>query len=91
MSFPESYLESAHKHCSQNRTEIEASDVCGCFYCCGTFPGKDVNYWIPDDAGDTAVCPLCPVDSIVGSASGLPVGDPAFLTAMHNYWFGAAA
>jgi hypothetical protein len=86
MSFAETYLEAAHEHSFQNRAEIEGSELCGCFYCCATFSGKEVTQWIPDDAGDTALCPFCPVDSVIGSASGLPVDDAEFLTAMHNYW-----
>lgn len=87
MSFSEMYLDAAHSDSFQNRPEVEASEVCGCFYCCTAFSGKDVTYWITDDRGDTAVCPRCPADAVVGSASGLPVADPAFLTAMHDRWF----
>jgi|tagenome__1003787_1003787.scaffolds.fasta_scaffold20176657_2 hypothetical protein len=86
MSFSKEFLEAAHKHSFQNRAEIEASENCFCFYCRESFAGRDVTYWIPDDGGDTAVCPLCPVDSVIGSASGLPVDDAEFLAAMHSYW-----
>ena len=86
MSFSEAFLEGAHEHSFQNRPEIEASETCFCFFCRESFSGKDVTYWIPDDDGDTAVCPFCPVDSVIGSASGLPVDDPKFVAAMHNYW-----
>jgi hypothetical protein len=87
MTFAIPFLEAAHRHCTSNRAEIEASEVCACFYCKGTFPPSQVTQWIPDEGGDTALCPLCPVDSVLGSASGLPVEDPDFRAAMHEHWF----
>lgn len=34
----------------------------------------------------SAICPKCQCDTVLGSASGYPVSDPAFLKAMHNRW-----
>jgi hypothetical protein len=97
MTFDTAYLETAHAHCSRNRNELQASEDCGCFYCCETFGPTEVDAWIeeawndgePDAPVDkwTARCPRCDIDSVIGSASGLPVEDPSFLRAMHEYWF----
>ena len=35
--------------------------------------------------GQTATCPFCKVDSVVGSASGYDLSD-AFLRSLHDYW-----
>jgi hypothetical protein len=74
----------AHKHSLRNRKEIEASRDCGCFYCLAIFPPSQIEVWIDDE--QTAVCPKCPVDSIIGSASGYPITRD-FLTRKHDYWF----
>jgi len=73
-----------HKHCRLHRAEIETSDLCGCFYCLATFQPTEIAEWIDDD--QTAICPKCPVDAVIGSASGYPI-DVAFLKRMHDRWF----
>jgi hypothetical protein len=77
-------LEGAHKHSIHNRAELERSSVCGCFYCLATFSPSEIEEWIDD--GQTALCPQCPVDSVIGSASGYPVTRD-FLMLMHDKWF----
>lgn len=74
----------AHTHCSGHRNELEKSDLCGCFYCLAIFPPSEITEWI--DGGQTALCPKCPVDSVIGSASGYPITID-FLRRMHDYWF----
>jgi hypothetical protein len=74
----------AHKHSSNHRAELEKSSVCGCFYCLSIFPPSDITEWTDD--GQTALCPSCPVDSVIGSASGYPI-TREFLQGMHSYWF----
>jgi hypothetical protein len=77
-------LDAAHKHSSMHRAELEKSDACGCFYCLTVFPPSDIVEWIDD--GQTALCPKCPVDSVIGSASGYPITEE-FLEKMHERWF----
>lgn len=36
---------------------------------------------------NTALCPHCGIDALIGDASGLPVTDAAFLLEMHAHWF----
>lgn len=74
----------AHKHSSNHRGELESSALCGCFYCLSIFRPSEIVEWIDDD--QTAICPKCPVDSVIGSASGFPV-TKEFLKRMYDYWF----
>jgi hypothetical protein len=85
----------AHAHCRLNRGELAQSTLCGCFYCCSTFPPAEITDWI-DPApemvneigleGQTARCPRCGIDSVIGDRSGYPVTRD-FLEKMGTYWF----
>jgi len=86
MEYTREKLDTAHRHSSNHRTELERSEVCGCFYCCETFAAADVERWLEEGSG-TAVCPRCGIDSVIGSASGFPAADRNFLDAMHQRWF----
>ncbi len=74
----------AHDHCRRNRAELEQSELCGCFYCMKVFPPTAIREWIDKD--QTAMCPYCEIDSVIGSASAYPV-TPEFLERMHAQWF----
>lgn len=80
-------LVKAHCHSMNNQKEIEESSLCGCFYCLNVYPPTDIKEWV-DDIGDgqTAICPHCLVDSVIGDKSGYPVTDKAFLEAMKDRW-----
>lgn len=77
-------LAEAHKHASQHRVEIEASTRCGCFFCFRTFPPLSIKAWI--DASQTALCPGCGVDSVLGNSASHRIDD-AFLRRMHGQFF----
>lgn len=74
----------AHKHCIRHRAELEASDMCSCFYCLSMYPPNEILKWIDD--GQTALCPKCSIDSVIGSASGYSI-TREFLQRMHDHWF----
>jgi hypothetical protein len=85
----------AHKHCADHYDEIIASSICGCFYCLATFPPSEIINWLQENPhkrpnvllnGQTAFCPQCDIDSVIGSASGYPI-TAEFLQVMHDYWF----
>jgi hypothetical protein len=62
---------------------LEASEACGCIACERIyFPSEIVN-WL---GGETALCPHCGVDAVVGSASGIPI-TPGVLKRAHERWF----
>ena len=77
-------LAEAQKHASRHRVELEASARCGCFFCFRVFPPTSIKAWI--DAKQTALCPACGVDSVIGSASAHRIDD-AFLRRMHGQFF----
>ncbi len=85
----EDYIE-AHEHSIYHREEILSSKVCGCFYCLEIFSPSEINNWVdvPDDnnIGQTALCPRCMIDSVIGDKSGYPITKD-FLTKMKEYWF----
>ncbi|WP_175582066.1 hypothetical protein [Caulobacter sp. SSI4214] len=78
-------LRAAHRHATSNREAIGASNVCGCFYCCLSYPAANVSRFLAEE--HTALCPECTIDSVIGDVSGLPVADREFLVAMHDVWF----
>lgn len=84
----ETSLRDAHAHAAGHRAELAASRFCGCFHCCAVFHFAELREWIPGAtaATDTARCPRCGVDSVLGSRSMFPI-DRAFLDAMRAYWF----
>ena len=77
-------LEAAHRHCFRNRKEVLASDQCGCFYCGRIFNPHEISEW--HDDGETAFCPHCGIDAIIGSAARLPL-TADLLERMNRYWF----
>jgi len=80
-------LKLAHRHTNNHRRQIEASEACGCFYCLAIFAADEITDWIGEpQGGETACCPRCAVDSVLGSASGFPI-TREFLHAMRSYWF----
>ena len=79
----------AHDHSIRHYDEITSSHTCGCFYCCQLFPPSAITTWIKDGdmpSQQTALCPHCGIDSVIGSDSGYAL-TPKFLRAMNAYWF----
>jgi hypothetical protein len=78
----------AHQHSIRHRNEILTSEVCGCFYCLAVFPPSEIKEWVDtiDGIGQTALCPKCDIDSVIGSNSGYPI-EPAFLGKMREHLF----
>jgi hypothetical protein len=78
----------AHRHSSNHRNEIMASEQCGCFYCLSIFSPGEITEWIDevDEVCTTAICPHCGIDAVIGSRSGYPVSKE-FLGAMRKQWF----
>ena len=87
-AFPED-VRKAHEHSSNHRAEIVVSGLCGCFYCRTQFAPSKIVEWVDEDAsgvGQTALCPNCGIDSVIGDRSGYePSKD--LLTRMYEHWF----
>lgn len=79
----------AHSHSANHRVEIENSLTCGCFYCTSIFDPIVIEEWIDEDddgIGQTALCPKCGIDSVIGDKSGYPITKD-FLSEMKRHWF----
>ena len=72
----------AHKHSSNHRRELLASDICGCFYCLEIYSPTEIKDWIDDNR--CALCSKCGIDSVIGSASSYPI-TLEFLRSMNEY------
>jgi hypothetical protein len=82
--FDDTDIKEAHKYSIRHRDELRNSKICGCFYCTGIFDYKNIHDWCDD--GDTALCPACGIDAVIGSDSGYEI-TKEFLWAMKKYWF----
>lgn len=77
-------LENAHRHSFHNRVEIEKSLKCGCFSCGRLFDATEVEEYTND--GETALCPYCGVDSVIGDSSGIEL-NPRLLSELNQLFF----
>lgn len=84
-----SFLNAAHKHSIFNRAELSESQLCGCFYCLEIFEPKQIVEWVDEGDGkvETAMCPFCGIDSVIGNKSEYPATDETFLKAMYDQFF----
>lgn len=84
---------SAHKFSSKHHDSIMKSEKCGCFYCLAIFSPNDIDTWVDEYdedgkvTGQTALCPKCSIDSVVGSNDIVDL-NKEFLKAMKDHWFG---
>lgn len=84
----------AHSTSIRHRVQILDSDVCGCFYCLAIFKPSEIEEWCDCESIElggkkvcqTALCPYCSIDSVIGSASGYPI-TKEFLSLMNRHWF----
>jgi hypothetical protein len=84
-----SNVRDAHRHSINHRAEIIASTLCGCFHCCARFPPAEIREWVDEDptgVGQTALCPKCGIDSVIGDRSGFAVSTE-LLASMKTHWF----
>lgn len=71
---------------SMHRKRLLASDVAVCYYCFAEFSPDTISEWCDGDNDDqTAICPHCGVDAVVGFNG--PV-DAAWVKAAHERGFG---
>lgn len=78
MNFAE-VLAMYHKQSSNHRGSLKKVDLCGCFYCLQTFKFDKIEEWT--DNGETALCPLCGIDSV------LPHSNQKVLKSLNGYYF----
>lgn len=75
-------LRAAHEASSLPVPHMRRSAVCGCFFCLATFPSAEVR-----EHANIAWCPHCEIDSVLPENEVPEVRNPAFLRAMHAFWF----
>jgi len=80
-----SVIRDAHRRSSHHRDVILSGTRCGCFYCRRTFLPDEIIEWCDDK--QTAICPHCGIDSVLGDKSGFGL-DESFLKTMRDHWFG---
>lgn len=73
----------------KSREQILRSTRCGCYYCLATFAPFEIVEWTDfvDGEGQTAICPRCSVDSVLGDLSGQSL-ERENLMHLHVAWFG---
>lgn len=81
------YLEECRTHAKNNSVEILSSEQAGCFFCRHVYSARDIQDWIDDEHGVSALCPECGMDAVIGDASGYPI-DKAFMKEMNIAFYG---
>ncbi len=74
----------AHEYSSHHKKALLKDKICGCFFCLKIFSPKEIVDWIDKD--DTALCPHCSIDAVIGESSGFPITEE-FLEKMRDCWF----
>jgi hypothetical protein len=80
----EDNIAQAHKFSSHHKKGLEEDKKCGCFYCLEIYSPTLITEWI--DRDQTAICPHCGIDSVIGESSGFPI-TKEFLEKMNQAWF----
>lgn len=68
----------------KNKSLIDLSNKIGCFHCLKMVDKDQIKDFT--DNGQTAICPLCSVDSLVGDACGVAINNETLLQA-NNFWY----
>jgi hypothetical protein len=89
-------LVAAYRYTTNNWEQIQASKSCGCCNCVQVFPADEVVAWTGLDmhnaedpaaiAQQTAMCPRCGSEAVLGDKSGYPI-NAQFLGRMNEAWF----
>ena len=83
MFYTEEQLKEIHKLSFNNKEFSKSGQTkCGCFYCNEIYCVEDVQLWTLDN---TAICPLCLVDSVIIENETMITED--LLKQMNQFWF----
>lgn len=72
----------AHDLSKRNKTSLAHSNECGCFYCLNIYAPESITAYT--DSGETAICPICGIDSVVANADCDVT--KSFLKEMYETW-----
>ena len=73
-----------HDLCISNYKAIKKSKMAGCFSCCEIFPASEVNDWIDEKKGSSAICPKCEADTVLPDSKVTLTKE--LLVEMQKYW-----
>ena len=83
--YAQNYLLMLQRQSIGNKARLADAKDCGCFSCLSHFAVAELEYC--DDEGDqTAVCPHCGIDSVIGEHDDERVSDD-LLRAMNERYF----
>jgi len=77
-------IKEAHKYSISNISNLNKSKKAGCYYCKSIFNASEVKE--TTDNGETALCPKCGIDSVLGDSSPFKI-EIKTLAKLNNYWF----
>lgn len=78
-----------HQHSLKNKFEVINSNKCACFHCFRVYDSDDVDTFLQENDGqETAICPFCITDTIIGDASGFNLTDEMIDALAHEYLHG---
>jgi hypothetical protein len=78
-----------HKHSLKNKFEVLNSKKCACFHCFRIYDPIDIDTYLQENDGqETALCPLCITDTIIGDASGFNLTDEMIDALACEYFHG---
>ena len=86
MQYSKDYLQKVHKKSFANKSRLQTAKKCGCFYCISIFNAEEIDDWTIDVPDDTALCPYCYIDSVIGDNEGFPITEE-LLEAMYTEYF----
>lgn len=72
-----------------NRESLSKADTCGCFHCKKIFKTSEIKEWVDKDwdgVYQTALCPYCGIDTVVGNNSEISL-TMDLLERMYAFWF----
>ncbi len=84
---PGADFNAAHRCSIGHREQVLRSERCGCFCCCSIFAPAEIEEWVDND--QTALCPHCGINAVIGSASGYPI-EVGFMRLMEARFFEGA-
>jgi hypothetical protein len=80
-------LADIHKFCTNNRPQIDRGGLCGCFFCEEVFDPEKMSIREWTDRGQTALCPICGIDSVVSSRDEPRIVNAGVLHQLYVRWF----
>ena len=76
-------MRKAHKYTNENYKMLQHEQNCRCIYCRKEFSSLRIDEYTGDN---TALCPMCGIDAVIGELSGYKFDDDEALM-MHTFFF----